>query len=221
MTVLSICAGTQMEDAGRTEMEHKIVFATSNEGKMREIREILKDLGLPVLSMKEAGAQMDIVEDGTSFDENARIKARAVWRKTGGIVLADDSGLEIDYLGGEPGIYSARYMGEHTSYEIKNWNLIHRLHGVSEAERTARFVCAIAAVLPDGREVLARGTMDGYIAKEPAGSGGFGYDPILFLPEYGKTSAELTMEQKNEISHRGKALAAMRQCLEREIRGWE
>lgn len=198
-------------------MKHKIVFATSNEGKMREIREILKSLGTEILSIKEAGVHVDIVEDGDTFEANAVIKAKAVWEKTGGIVLADDSGLEIDWLNGEPGVYSARYMGENTSYEIKNWNLIHRLAGVPEEKRTARFACVIAAVLPDGKVLTTRGTMEGHIAYEPAGEGGFGYDPILMLPEYGKTSAEITMEEKNEISHRGKALRAMKECLEREI----
>lgn len=198
-------------------MELKIVFATSNEGKMREIREILKSLGAEIRSLKEAGVHVDIVEDGDSFEANALIKARAVWEKTGGIVLADDSGLEIDFLNGEPGIYSARYMGENTSYEIKNWNLIHRLDGVPEEKRTARFACVIAGVLPDGREITTRGTMEGHIAHEPAGAGGFGYDPILMLPEYGKTSAEISMEEKNAISHRGKALRAMKEQLEKEI----
>lgn len=198
-------------------MENKIVFATSNEGKMREIREILKDLGTEILSMKDAAVEADIVEDGDSFEANAVIKAKAVWEETGGIVLADDSGLEVDCLGGEPGIYSARYMGENTSYEIKNWNLIHRLNGVEEEKRTARFVCVIAAVLPDGRTLTARGTMEGLIAHKPAGDGGFGYDPILMLPEYGKTSAEITMEEKNKISHRGKALKAMKERLKEEI----
>ncbi|MBQ6875938.1 MAG: RdgB/HAM1 family non-canonical purine NTP pyrophosphatase [Lachnospiraceae bacterium] len=198
-------------------MEHKIIFATSNEGKMREIREILKSLGAEILSLKEAGVHVDIVEDGDSFEANAIIKAKAVWEKTGGIVLADDSGLEIDYLGGEPGIYSARYMGEDTSYEIKNWNLIHRLNGVEGEARSARFAAVIAGVLPDGRVVTTRGTMEGRIAHEPAGCGGFGYDPILMLPEYGKTSAEISMEEKNEISHRGKALRAMKETLEKEL----
>lgn len=184
---------------------------------MREIREILKSLGAEILSLKEAGVHVDIVEDGDSFEANALIKARAVWEKTGGIVLADDSGLEIDCLNGEPGIYSARYMGENTSYEIKNWNLIHRLDGVPEEKRTARFACVIACVLSDGRELTARGTMEGHIAYEPAGAGGFGYDPILMLPEYGKTSAEITMEEKNAISHRGKALRAIKEQLEKEI----
>lgn len=194
-------------------MKHRIIFATGNAGKMREIREILGDLGCEVLSMKEAGADPEIVEDGNSFAENAEIKARAVWACTGDIVLADDSGLVVDYIGGEPGIYSARYMGEDTSYEIKNRNLIERLADAKGQERAARFVCNIAAVLPDGRVIHREATMEGLIAQEPAGSGGFGYDPILFLPEYGVTSAELTMEEKNRISHRGKALEAIKQEL--------
>lgn len=194
-------------------MKHRIIFATGNPGKMREIRQILGDLGCEILSMKEAGAAPDIVEDGTTFGENAEIKARAVWACTGEIVLADDSGLVIDYLGGEPGIYSARYLGEDTSYEIKNRNLIERLSQAQGAERAARFVCNIAAVLPDGQVLHTEATMEGVIAQEPAGSGGFGYDPILLLTEYGVTSAELTMEEKNRISHRGKALEAMKQKL--------
>ena len=191
-------------------MEQKIVFATGNEGKMREVRLILQDLGFPVLSMKEAGVSLDIEENGTTFAENAMIKARAVWEKTGGIVLADDSGLVVDYLGGEPGVYSARYLGEDTSYEIKNQAIIDRLADAKEEERTARFVSAIAAVLPDGSELVTEGTVEGLIAHEPAGNGGFGYDPIFNLPEYGVTSAEIPIEKKNEISHRGKALEAMK-----------
>ena len=191
-------------------MEQKIVFATGNEGKMREVRLILQDLGFPVLSMKEAGVSLDIEENGTTFAENAMIKAREVWEKTGGIVLADDSGLVVDYLGGEPGVYSARYLGEDTSYEIKNQAIIDRLADAKEEERTARFVSAIAAVLPDGSELVTEGTIEGLIAHEPAGNGGFGYDPIFYLPEYGVTSAEIPIEKKNEISHRGKALEAMK-----------
>ena len=201
-------------------MEHKIVFATGNEGKMREVRLILADLGMEILSMKEAGANPDIVENGKTFGENAQIKAQAVWEQTGGIVLADDSGLVIDYLNGEPGIYSARYMGEDTSYEVKNQALIDRLAGVEGEDRSARFVCNIAAVLPDGQVVHTEETMEGLIAMEPAGDGGFGYDPILYLPEYGKTSAEISIEEKNRISHRGKALEAMKVKL-KEIFGEE
>lgn len=196
-------------------MEHKIIFATGNEGKLREIREILKELQVPVLSMKEAGVSLNIEENGSTFAENAEIKARAVWNCTGGIVLADDSGLVVDALGGEPGVYSARYMGEDTSYEIKNREIIRRLEAVSGQDRSARFVCIIAAVLPDGTVRKTEGTMDGVIAMEPAGEEGFGYDPILYIPEYGKTSAQLTMEEKNAISHRGKALRAMKGELAR------
>ena len=190
--------------------KHRIVFATGNAGKMKEIRLIMEDLGCEVVSMKEAGADPEIEENGTTFAENAEIKARAVWNCTGDIVLADDSGLVVDYIGGEPGIYSARYMGEDTSYEIKNQNIIDRLADAKEEERTARFVSAIAAVLPDGSELVTEGTIEGLIAHEPAGNGGFGYDPIFYLPEYGVTSAEIPIEKKNEISHRGKALEAMK-----------
>ncbi|MFR1114478.1 MAG: XTP/dITP diphosphatase [Blautia sp.] len=191
----------------------KIIFATGNEGKMREIRRILSDLDVEVLSLKEAGIHADIVEDGKSFRENAIIKAKAVCQWTGEVVLADDSGLEIDYLNGEPGIYSARYLGEDTSYRIKNQNLIDRLEGVSDENRTARFVCVIAAVYPDGTVKTARGTMEGVIGYEERGENGFGYDPIFFLPEYGCSSAELSMEEKNKISHRGKALRAIKEVL--------
>ena len=199
-------------------MGHRIIFATGNEGKMREIRAILEDLKLPVLSMKEAGVNPEIVEDGKTFGENAEIKARAVWNLTGDIVLADDSGLVVDYIGGEPGIYSARYMGEDTSYAVKNQVIIDRLSQAKGSERSARFVCNIAAVLPDGRVLHAEETMEGEIAYAPAGSGGFGYDPILYLPEFAKTSAELTMDEKNQISHRGKALRAVKELLKRELK---
>lgn len=192
------------------EMEHRIVFATGNEGKMREVREILKGLEVPVLSMKEAGVSLEIEENGATFEENALIKARAVWNVTGGIVLADDSGLAVDALGGEPGVFSARYMGEDTSYDVKNREIIRRVEGLKGQERSARFVCVIAAVLPDGTVRTTEGIMEGQIALEPAGEGGFGYDPILYIPEYGKTGAELSMEEKNAISHRGKALRAMK-----------
>lgn len=191
----------------------RIIFATGNAGKMVEIRAILADLGIPVLSMKEAGITADIVEDGKSFEENADIKAKAIMELTGDVVLADDSGLEIDYLNGEPGIYSARYMGEDTSYEIKNQNLIDRLAGVPKEKRTARFVCAIAAAFPDGTVLHSRGTIEGIIGYEAKGENGFGYDPIFYLPEYQCTTAELSPEKKNELSHRGKALRMMKEKL--------
>lgn len=192
---------------------NKIIFATSNAGKMREIREILKDLNVEILSMKEAGIDMDIVEDGKTFEENALIKARAIRDLTGLLVLADDSGLEVDALNKEPGIYSARYMGEDTSYDLKNANIIGRLSGLNGGERSARFVCVIAAAFPDGTEETRRGTIEGQIAFAPAGENGFGYDPIFYVPEYKCTTAQLPSEQKNEISHRGKALRAMKEVL--------
>ncbi len=194
----------------------RIIFATGNADKMKEIRMILSDMGMEILSMKEAGANPDIVEDGTTFEENARIKAQSVAKLfPDDIVLADDSGLEIDYLNGEPGIYSARYLGEDTSYEIKNQKLIERLFGVPKEQRTARFVCAIAAALPDGSTKTVRGTIEGYIGEKSAGENGFGYDPIFYVDEYGCSTAQLLPEEKNKISHRGNALRAMREELKR------
>ena len=197
----------------------KIIFATGNADKMKEIRKILADLDAEVVSMKEAGIQADIVEDGKTFEENAVIKATAISKLTsnGEIVLADDSGLEIDYLNKEPGIYSARYMGEDTSYHIKNANLIERLDGVEDEKRTARFVCVIAAVCPDGSEHVTRGTIEGRIGYEEKGENGFGYDPIFYVPEYHCYSAELAPEEKNKISHRGKALEEMKTVLMKEM----
>lgn len=194
----------------------RIIFATGNADKMKEIRMILSDMGMEILSMKEAGANPDIVEDGTTFEENAWIKAQSVAKLfPDDIVLADDSGLEIDYLNGEPGIYSARYLGEDTSYEIKNQKLIERLFGVPKEQRTARFVCAIAAALPDGSTKTVRGTIEGYIGEKSAGENGFGYDPIFYVDEYGCSTAQLLPEEKNKISHRGNALRAMREELKR------
>lgn len=200
-------------------MGHKIVFATGNQGKMREIRLILEELGFEILSMSEAGAAPEILENGETFGANAEIKARAVWNVTGDIVLADDSGLVIDCLNGEPGIYSARYLGEDTPYERKNRMLIERVNEMPGNNRTARFVCNIAAVLPDGSVMHTEAAMEGVIARAPRGAGGFGYDPILFIPEFNQTAAELTVEQKNQISHRGKALTAMKEKLRTVLGG--
>lgn len=194
----------------------KVIFATGNQEKMREIREILSDSSMEILSMKEIGMDLDITEDGSTFEENAMIKASALAkgiRDEHAVVLADDSGLEVDYLNKEPGIYSARYMGEDTSYEIKNQNIIDRLEGVPKKQRTARFVCAIAAVFPDGSFCITRGTIEGYIGWEPAGENGFGYDPIFYVDEYHCSTAQLSREKKNQLSHRGKALRAMREKL--------
>lgn len=196
----------------------RLIFATGNKGKMNEIREIMSD-SVPVLSMAEAGVSTDVEEDGNSFMENSFIKARAVARtcKEKGIddaiVLADDSGLVVDALNGEPGIYSARYLGEDTPYSIKNAKIIERLNGVSDEDRTARFVCAIACVMPDGREYSAEATYEGAIGYEERGEHGFGYDPIFYLPDRGVYSAELDLDEKNRISHRGKALRMMKEIL--------
>ena len=200
----------------------KIIFATGNAGKMKEIRMIMADLDIEVQSMKEAEIQAEIVEDGETFEENAKIKAQAIAqeliaRGEQAAVLADDSGLEIDYLNKEPGVYSARYMGEDTPYTVKNANLIQRLEGVPDEERTARFVCVIAAVFPDGRGFQTRATIEGRIGYEEKGENGFGYDPIFYLPEYGMYSAELAPEEKNRISHRGKALEEMKKILLAEL----
>ncbi|MCR4695408.1 MAG: RdgB/HAM1 family non-canonical purine NTP pyrophosphatase [Pseudobutyrivibrio sp.] len=188
-------------------MKRKIVFATSNPGKMREIREILGGEDFEILSMKEAGIDCDIIEDGQTFEENSLIKSREVAKYAkDAIVLADDSGLEIDALNKEPGVYSARYMGEDTSYDIKNANLIERLDGVAKEDRGARFVCAVSAVFPDGYEAVVRGTIEGYIGWEAQGQNGFGYDPIFYLWDKDVTTASLSPEEKNAISHRGQAL---------------
>lgn len=198
----------------------KIVAATGNRDKVKEIREILQDMDVKVTTMKEAGLTVEPEENGETFLDNALVKVRAVagkavasddWKDA--IVIADDSGLVIDALNGEPGIYSARYLGHDTSYREKNADLIGRLADVPEEKRSARFVCAIAAVCPDGSVLTAEAAMEGRIGYEERGENGFGYDPIFYLPEYGCSSAELSREQKNAISHRGKALRLMREKL--------
>lgn len=194
-------------------MAKKLIFATGNAGKMKEIREIMKDTEFEVISMKEAGLNLDIVEDGKTFEENAIIKAKAVCEASGELALADDSGLEVDYMDKAPGIYSARFLGEDTSYDVKNNYILDKLKGVEGNARSARFVCAIAAAFPDGRVETTRATIEGVIAQKIAGENGFGYDPIFFVPEFGCTTAELTMEQKNQISHRAKALNLMKEKI--------
>jgi len=190
-----------------------IILASNNKDKVKEVKEILK--GYDIISMKEAGIDVDIEENGTTFEENALIKARAIMKLTGQITMADDSGLEIDYLNKAPGVYSARFMGHDTSYDIKNKALIQKLEGVKGSDRSGRFVCAIAVCFPDGREIVKRGTMEGLIAEEIKGDNGFGYDPIVYLAEYGRTSGELAPEEKNKISHRGKALALIKEELDK------
>lgn len=198
----------------------KIVFATGNQGKMKEIRMIMEELGMEILSMKEAGINIDIEENGTTFEENAFIKARSIaeeLKKNGekdAIVLADDSGLEVDAMDKAPGVQSARYMGEDTSYDIKNQHILDLLENVTGNERSARFVCSIAAVFPNGEETVVRETIEGRIADQISGENGFGYDPIFYVPEFGCTTAELTLEQKNKISHRGKALQKTKEAIQ-------
>ena len=192
----------------------KLIFATGNKNKMEEIRQIMSDTDYEVLSMKEAGIEIDVEENGATFEENALLKAEAIANKiTDAIVLADDSGLEIDYLGKEPGVRSSRFLGEDTSYTVKNNHILNLLEGVQGKKRSARFVCVIAAIFPNKKKETVRATIEGEIAMERKGEEGFGYDPIFYVPEFGCTTAELTMEQKNQISHRGKALTEIKKKL--------
>lgn len=195
----------------------KIIFATSNQGKMDEIKMIMKNCDIPILSLKEAGIHADIVENGRTFEENALIKAKTIMELTGCLTLADDSGLEVDYINKEPGVYSARYLGEETPYSVKNQSIIDRLQDAKGEERSARFVCAIAACFPDGKTLTTYGTIEGEIGFEERGEYGFGYDPILYVPQYGKTTGEMEPEFKNEISHRGIALRNMWELLQEEL----
>jgi XTP/dITP diphosphohydrolase len=191
----------------------KIIVATSNQGKMHEIREILNGIDVELLSLKDAGLNLQIEETGETFEENAIIKAKTVMEQTGALVMADDSGLEVDYLNKEPGVYSARFLGEDTSYAIKNQYILDRLAGVEEAKRSARFVCVIACAYPDGEILTFRGTIEGRIADKICGTNGFGYDPIFYVPQYNCTTAEMLPQLKNEISHRAQALKAMREAI--------
>ncbi len=198
--------------------KNNIIFATSNGGKMKEIRMILQDLDMEILSLKEAGVEVEIEENGTTFEENALIKATTIGKLTHTLVLADDSGLEVDYMDGRPGVYSARFMGEDTPYSVKNQAIIQELDNAAGQERSARFVCVIAAYLPNGKTITTRGTIEGYISYEEKGANGFGYDPILYVPEYDMTTGQMDLELKNQISHRGKALEAMKQKLKEELK---
>ena len=194
----------------------KVILASQNQHKLVELSAILSQLGFEIALESEYGLHVDVDETGTTFEENSLLKAEAVMKASGLPILADDSGLEVDYLNKEPGVHSARYMGEDTSYDIKNQSIIDRLDGVEGNDRSARFVCVIADSFPDGHTAVTRGTIEGVIAKTPAGCGGFGYDPIVYVPELGKTTAEISAEEKNKISHRGKALRAMKAILQKE-----
>ncbi|MBO5598717.1 MAG: RdgB/HAM1 family non-canonical purine NTP pyrophosphatase [Oribacterium sp.] len=203
----------------------RIIFATHNKNKMKEIRQILGDVTEDIVAKSELGIDFEPVETGKTFAENAELKASGIrsymlahdMLEDDDIIMSDDSGLCVNYMLGMPGIYSARYLGEDTSYDVKNARIIHELRFAEGDERAAHFACSICAVFADGRVFHTEGKFEGLIAKEPKGTNGFGYDPILYLPEYGKTSAELTAEEKNSMSHRGKALRAMRELLKRVI----
>ncbi len=187
----------------------KFIAATGNRGKLKEIKEILFGLPFEVVSMGEAGFYKEIEETGSTFEENAIIKAKAISEITNEIVMADDSGLEVDFLNGAPGIYSSRFAGEGAGDGDRNAKLLGLLEGVSFEKRSARFVCAIAVVFPDGRSFTVRGTCEGFIGNKPAGNNGFGYDPLFYVPEYQMTVAEMDDKTKNSISHRGNALRKM------------
>ena len=191
----------------------KIICATSNKDKLREIREIFSDFDCEIVSMKEAGVSIDVEETGDTFLENAYIKAKAVWDITGGVVFSDDSGLEVDYLNKAPGVYSARFMGTDTSYEIKNKKIIQLLEEATGRERSARYKAAICCILEDGSVIEIEESMEGEIAHSPRGSEGFGYDPIFYIKEFSRTAAQLSREEKNKISHRGKALRVLKDKL--------
>ncbi len=198
----------------------KIIVATSNENKMKEIRQIFADDMIEYVSLNDENLLnllgVEIIENGTTFEENAIIKAKTISEHTNQIVLADDSGLEVDYMNKAPGVLSARFLGEDTPYSVKNNYIINELSSAKEEERSARFVCVIACVFPDGRVITTKGVIEGRIGYEEKGTNGFGYDPIFYLPERGCTTAQLAPEEKNKISHRGQALMAMREKLMKE-----
>ncbi|MBR0365710.1 MAG: XTP/dITP diphosphatase [Clostridia bacterium] len=185
----------------------KIIAATNNENKVREICEIFTPLGFEVVSQSNAGIDVEVEETGNTFEKNALIKARAVAMVTDDCVIADDSGLCVDALGGRPGVMSARYAGPDATDADRIEKLLGELKG--ETDRSAKFMCSIAFIYPDGRELVAAGEVKGHILDEPRGENGFGYDPVFFSDELSKTFAEATNEEKNSVSHRGRALAAM------------
>ena len=193
----------------------ELLIATNNKGKVREIKEILKGLDMEVFSLADKGIDVDVIEDGTTFEENSMKKASEIFKIANCITVADDSGLEVDALDGAPGVYSARYAGEGATDEEKYTKLLNELKNVPDEKRTARFVSVVAVILPDGTKTTLRGECEGLITREPAGSGGFGYDPVFFVPELNKTFSEVTLEEKNQISHRGKAFKKLREYLEK------
>ena len=197
----------------------ELVLATRNSHKVTEIESMLKDLGLQVRSLTEFDGAPEVIEDGETYEENALKKACSAAAFTGKLALADDTGLEVEALGGQPGIHAARFAGEPCSFQDNIRKLLTVLKGIPEERRGARFVCVLALVFPDGRQELVRGELEGRITEEPAGVGGFGYDPVFFSPEAGKTLAELSPNEKNLISHRRRAIDRAREVLKRETIG--
>jgi len=198
----------------------KMVLASQNKHKHKEIEKITKDFGISLMTMAEAGlGDLDVVEDKDTFEGNSEKKAREVMQASGLPAIADDSGLMVDALGGDPGVYSARFSGPGATYESNNKKLLELLKDVPGERRTARFVSVITAVYTDGRKIVARGEIEGTIAFEEKGQGGFGYDPLFYVPQKGKTFAELSEDEKNAISHRANALVLLRELLEAEEAG--
>ena len=195
----------------------KVVLASHNQKKMVEMKAILSQMGVEVLSQAEVGVDLEPEETGTTFEENARIKAQAVMQATGLPAIADDSGLMVDALGGDPGVYSARYGGPGLD-DTGRWQLLLK-NMAGESNRACKFVSVICCAFPDGGEVMARGECPGILAQGPSGDGGFGYDPIFYLPQLGKTMAQLTPAEKNQISHRARALAGFQKEWERQRHG--
>ncbi len=197
----------------------KLILASNNKKKIKEMKEILKEIPIEVKSLEDEGIDIDVVEDGKTFEENAKKKAKEIYehlleRKDNNfIVLADDSGLEVSYLNGEPGIYSARYAGEHGNDSKNNEKLLNKLKGVSKSNRGAKFICQLAMFTDNGEYFKVTGEVEGYIIEELHGDGGFGYDPLFFYEPLNKTFAELTSDEKNEISHRGKALKELKRVI--------
>ena len=196
----------------------KIIFATTNKNKIREVNMMMEGFDVELVPMADMGIDVEIEETGTTFEENAIIKAKAICEMTGEIALADDSGLEVDYLDGAPGVYSSRFLGEDTPYDIKNDYIIEKLKDAKGKERSARFACAMAMVFPDGDVETCYGTIEGLIGYEQKGTNGFGYDPIVYVPEYEMTTGEMTPQLKNSISHRGKALEQMKDVMKRRFK---
>ncbi len=197
----------------------QIVLATKNMGKVKELEELLSDMGVDIQSLKEYPEMPDVVEDGVTFAENAIKKAKAVCKYTGLVALADDSGLEVDALNGQPGVYSARFAGEDKSDLDNNLKLLALLKDVPKEQRTARFKCVIAIVTPEGKIHTAEGTCEGLIGYDMIGDKGFGYDPLFYLPEYYKSFGQLELSLKNKISHRGRALEKAKEALVDVIQG--